>query len=140
MEYRVKILVLDERVYKGKQRLYVSVADGLGIIKIIGRNLSMLGTYSVQIRKGRNLYYLVEAEPLQDYSYILRNPIVVESYSRIYKILYETWPQNGDLYTKMLRVVERLDREPQTTYTLLQDILNGKDETDTEELLSVLTS
>ncbi|NPA80008.1 MAG: hypothetical protein GXO29_03025 [Thermotogae bacterium] len=138
MEYSVRVLVLDERVYKGKQRMYVSVADGIGVIKIIGKNLSMLGVYDVQIKKGRNLYYLLEAEPIQDYSYILRNPIVVESYSRIYKVITDTWPQNGDLYSRMLKVITRLEREPQTTYSLLQNILT--EDTDTEELLAALTS
>ena len=136
MEYRARVLVLDERVYKGKQRLYVSVADGIGVIKIIGRNLSMLGVYDVQLKKGRNLYYLLEYEPLQDYSYILRNPIVVESYSRIYRVIANSWPQDGELYSRMLRVIDRLDREPRTTYNILQEILT--EDTDTEELLSAL--
>ncbi len=138
MEYKARILVLDERVYKGKQRLYVSVADGIGVIKIIGKNLSMLGVYDVQLRKGRNLYYLVEYEPLQDYSYILRNPIVVESYSQIYRIIAESWPQDGSLYERILKVINRLEREPRTTHNILKEILT--EDTDTEELLSALVS
>ena len=138
MESTVRILVLDERVYKGKQRMYVSVADGIGVIKIIGRNLSMLGIYEVQLKKGRNLYYLLEAEPVRDYSYILRNPLVLESYSRIYKVITETWPQDGELYGRMLNLIERLEREPRTTYDILQRIV-GED-TDTEELLTALVS
>ena len=138
MEYKARILVLDERVYKGKQRLYVSVADGIGVIKIIGKNLSMLGVYDVQLKKGRNLYYLVEYEPLQDYSYILRNPIVVESYSQIYRVIAESWPQDGSLYERILKVINRLEREPRTTHNILKEILT--EDTDTEELLSALVS
>ena len=138
MELRARVLVLDERVYKGKQRLYVSVAEGIGVIKIIGKNLSMLGVYDVQLRKGRNLYYLMEHEPVQDYSYILRNPIVVESYSKIYRIIAHTWPQDGELYDRMLKVIGRLEREPKTTYSILQEILT--EDTDTEELLTALVS
>ncbi len=138
MEYKARILVLDERVYKGKQRLYVSVADGIGVIKIIGKNLSMLGVYDVQLKKGRNLYYLMEYEPLQDYSYILRNPIVVESYSQIYRVIAESWPQDGSLYERMLKVINRLEREPRTTHNILKEILT--EDTDTEELLSALVS
>ncbi len=138
MEFRVRVLVLDERVYKGKQRLYVSVAEGIGVIKIIGRNLSMLGVYDVQLKKGRNLYYLLEYDPVQDYSYILRNPIVVESYSKIYRVIAEAWPQDGDLYERMLKVIDRLEREPKTTYGILQEILT--EDTDSEELLTALVS
>jgi len=108
------------------------------VIKIIGKNLSMLGVYDVQLKKGRNLYYLMEYEPLQDYSYILRNPIVVESYSHIYKVIAESWPQDGSLYERMLKVINRLEREPRTTHNILKEILT--EDTDTEELLSALVS
>ncbi len=138
MEYKGKILVLDERVYKGKQRLYISAAEGVGIIKVIGQNLQMLGVYSVHLKKGRNLYYILEAEQVQDFSYILRNPVALDSYNRIYRVIYISWPQDRHIYDKMLNVIDRLERSPQSTLSLLENIIT--DETDGEELLATLIS
>ncbi len=125
LETKTRVLVLDERVYKGKSRLYVVASEDLGIIKVVGKGLYMFGTFEVYIKKSRTLYYLEEAKPLYDYRHMLRNPKVVETYSIIFSIINGYDFPNTNVYKPLVNVLEKLDKEPSTTHEKVRNVVRS---------------
>jgi len=133
----MRVLVLDERVYKGKMRLYVCASENFGLIKVVGKGLYLFGVFEVLAKRSRTLYYLEEAKPLYDYRYILRNPLVLEAYSKIYeKIKHLDEIEDKNFYPNMIGIFERLRREPNGfSKKILRTIQNAQD---LEDMFKVL--
>lgn len=128
LEAKTRVLILDERVYKGKARLYIGASEDLGIIKIIGKGLYMLGTFEVFVKKSRMLYYLVEAKPIYDYRHILKNPQLVEVYSMVFSAINGYYAKNKDTYTPFVKFLEKMEREPLLTSERVKNIIQRSDD------------
>ncbi|MEO0139196.1 MAG: hypothetical protein ABIL16_02210 [candidate division WOR-3 bacterium] len=122
-ETTTRVLVLDERVYKGKSRMYLCASEDLGLIRVVGKGLYMLGTFEVYIKKSRTLYYLEEAKPIYDYRHVLRNPVVVEAYSKIFSTLDGLEGEKENLYAPLLTVLDKLEREPSNVSQKISQLL-----------------
>ncbi len=138
-EGKTKVLVLDERVYKGKMRLYVCASENFGLIKVVGRGLYLFGVFEVMVKRSRTLYYLEESKPLYDYRYMLRNPVILEAYSKIYeKIKHFDEIEDERFYPNMIGIFERLQREPNGfSKKLLETLENVQDLDDMFRVLEV---
>ncbi len=136
LEAKTRVLVLDERVYKGKSRLYIGASEDLGIIKIVGKGLYMLGTFEVFVKKSRTLYYLEEAKPIYDYRHILRNPQLVEVYSIVFSTINGYDAKNKDTYTPFVKFLDKMEKEPHITSERIKKIIQKSD--DPEGLLNEL--
>jgi hypothetical protein len=83
------------------------------------------------------LYYLEEAKPLYDYRHMLRNPSVLEAYSKIYeKIKYLDEIEDERFYPSIISIFERLKKEPNGfSKKLIQTLQNAQD---LEDMFKVL--
>jgi|GEM_PF-967523 hypothetical protein len=128
-EGKIRVLVLDERVYKGKLRLYVCASENFGLIRLVGKGLYLFGVFEVFVKRSRTLYYLEEAKPIYDYRHILRNPSVLEAYSKMYeKIKHLEEIEDEKFYPNMIGILERLQREPNGfSKRILQTLQNAED-------------
>lgn len=136
-EGKMRVLVLDERVYKGKMRLYLCASENFGLIKVVGKGLYLFGVFEIFAKRSRTLYYLEEAKPLYDYRYMLRNPAVLEAYSKIYeKIKYLDEIEDERFYPSIISIFERLKKEPNSfSKKLIQTLQNAQDLEDMFKIL-----
>lgn len=137
LETTTRVLVLDERVYKGKTRMYLCASEDLGLIRVVGKGLYMLGTFEIHIKKSRTLYYLEEAKPIYDYRHTLRNPVVVEAYSKIFSAINGLEGEKENLYAPLLTVLDKLEKEPYNASQKISRILRETND-DPKRLLNEL--